>query len=390
LPTDPAIIGKTVLLNGHPFSIIGVVSEGFIGTEVVFAPDFWVPMMMQEQADPGGNWLHNRNEGRLNQVIGRMKPGVRMVQAQSEMEVIATQIAKDYLFRTGGAPTILVSRPGFFLPQLRDAVITFGALLLVIGAFVVLLACTNLASLLLARSAERRKEMAVRQAMGSGRRRLVRQLLTESLLISAAGGVAVLVVAMWANNALSAFRPSLDFPINLELTADYRVLLFAIAVSTVTGILFGLVPALQASRPELVPALKDESTGFHRSRLRQVLVTTQVALSLMLLAASGLVVRSLLNAQNLDIGFNNRNALEVSFDLGLQGYDRNARERFFDDALRRVAGEFVLKRRLAFGIARGNGFAIDSFSTAHLSIPAFRPAFVPSVPYEFGIRCNNF
>src|SRR5579884_1764371 len=113
---DPSIVGKSVLINGHPFSIIGVAPEGFMGTEVVFAPDFWLPMMMQEQADPGSNWLHNRNEGRLNQVIGRMKAGVGMAQAQAQTEAIAAQIAKDYLSRSGAAQTIVVSRPGFFVP----------------------------------------------------------------------------------------------------------------------------------------------------------------------------------------------------------------------------------------------------------------------------------
>jgi predicted permease len=333
--SDPAIIGKVVLLNEHPFSVIGVAPEKFNGTEVAFAPDFWAPMMMQEQVDPGTNWLHNRNEGRLNQVIARMKPGVRMAQTQAQMDAIAVQIAKDHP-SSKAVQTIGVSRPGFFVPAFRNAVATFSLLLLALGGLVVLLACTNMASLLLARSAERRKEVAVRLAIGAGRGRLIRQLLTESILIAVIGGGAALVIATWVNKALTAFRPPLDFPLNIQLQADYRVLLFAAVVSTLTGILFGLVPAVQATRPALIPALKDESSAAHRSRLRNVLVAGQVAISLMLLAASGLVVRSLINAQNIDTGFNNKNAFEVSFDIGLQGYDETRGRQFFDDALRRV------------------------------------------------------
>jgi predicted permease len=334
--SDPAILGKTVLLNGHPFSIIGVAPEGFNGTEVAFNSEFWAPMMMQEQVDPGSNWLHNRNEGRLNQVIGRMKPGLSMALAQSQMDAVSDQIARDNP-TFNPLQTINVSRPGFFVPAFRNAVATFGVLLLALGAFVVVLACTNLASLLLARSAERRKEIAVRLAIGAGRWRLLRQLLTESMLIAAIGGGAALVIAIWFNRALTSFRPALDFPLNIQLQADYRVLLFAFLVSMLTGILFGLLPALQATRPALVPALKDESSGSHRSRLRNVLVAGQVAISLMLLAASGLVVRSLFNAQNIDGGFNNKHALEVSFDIGQQGYDEARGRQFFDTALRRVS-----------------------------------------------------
>jgi predicted permease len=333
--SDPAILGKSVLLNGHPFSVIGIAPEQFNGTEVVFTPEFWAPMMMQEQVEPGENWLHNRNEGRLNQVIGRMKSGRSMTQVQSEMDTIGAQIAKDHP-KSDRIQSIRVSRPGFFLPELRNAVATFGGLLLALGGFVVLLACTNMASLLLARSAERRREIAVRLAIGAGRSRLLRQLLTESLLIAALGGGAAIVIATWTTRALTAFRPTLDFPFKIQLYTDYRVLLFAAGVSVLTGILFGLLPALQATRPALMPALKDESTAAHRSRLRNVLVAGQVAISMLLLAASGLVVRSLIQAQSVDTGFNNKNALEMSFDVGLQGYDEAHGREFFEDAMRRV------------------------------------------------------
>jgi putative ABC transport system permease protein len=367
--SDPAIVGKSVRLNGHPFMVIGIAPEDFNGTEIVFAPDFWVPMMMQEQADPGSNWLHNRNEGRLNQVIARLKRGVGMAQAQAQMDTVSGEIAKDYPSANGATQVINISRPGFFVPQFRSAVITFGLLLLAIGGLVILLACTNLAGLLLARCAERRKEIAVRLAIGAGRARLVRQLLTESLLISAAGGAAALMVAIGVNKAFTTFRPPLDFPINLAVPTDYRVLAFTVGVAILTCILFGLVPALQASRPALVTALKEESGGSTRSRLRNLLVAGQVALSLILLCASALVLRSLMNAQNMDVGFDSRSALEVSFDLGLQGYEPAARERFFTEALRRVT---ALPGVEAAGLAEYLPLALDS-STRGVRVDGYTP-----------------
>jgi len=335
LGSDPDVVGRTVLLNNHEFTVIGIAPSGFFGTEVAYAPELWVPMMMQQQADPGMNWLHNRREGRLNQVIARLKPGVSAAQSQAQMHPIADQLSKDYP-GFHDRETVVLTPPGFFVPQMRDAVSMFGFLLLAVGAFVVLLACTNLAGLSLARAAARRKEIAVRLAIGAGRKRLLRQLLTESFLISTVGGIAGLLVALFVNSLLTGFRPPLDFPFNIQLSLDYRVFIFASSVSLLTGILFGLVPALQATRLDLVSGLKEQTSGVHVSKLRNMLVAAQVAMSFLLLVCAGLVLRSLTNAQRLDVGFNTQHALEMSFDVGLQGYDQARGYQFFEQALRHV------------------------------------------------------
>jgi predicted permease len=201
------------------------------------------------------------------------------------------------------------------------------------------LACSNLASLLLARATERRKEMAIRIAVGAGRGRLVRQLLTESVILSLLGGAAGFLLALWANNLLRRFRPPVDFALNLDPKIDYTVLLFAVVVSLAAGIAFGLAPALHSSRTDLVPALKDEATAgrISRTRLRSVLVATQVALSLVLLVAAGLILRSLQHAEEIDPGFNPRNGVEMTFDVGLQGYDHERGLQFMREAVNSVS-----------------------------------------------------
>jgi len=381
--SDPDVVGKTVLLNNHEFTVIGVAPAGFFGTEVAFSPELWAPMMMQEQADPGMNWLHNRREGRLNQVIARLKAGVGKAQAQAQLSSIADQLLKDYP-TTDKGQTIVLAPPGFFVPQLRDAVGLFGVLLLGIGGFVVLLACTNLASLLLARAAARRKEIAVRLAIGAGRRRLVQQLLTESLLISVIGGIAGLLVSVWVNSLLTAFRPPLDFPFNIRLSIDHRVLLFAIGVSTLTGILFGLMPALQATRLDLVSGLKEQSSGLHVSKLRNSLVSMQIALSLLLLVCAGLVLRSLMNAQHMDVGFNNQNALEMSFDVGLQGYDESKGRQFFNQVLHRVT---AIRGVEAAGLAGYLPLALDK-SGRSVQVDGYVPR-KGETPYVLSTRVSS-
>jgi predicted permease len=187
---------------------------------------------------------------------------------------------------------------------------------------VLLLACVNLANLLLARTTERRKELAIRLALGASRGRIVRQLVTESVLLSLAGGLGGLLLAAWINDLVSSIKLPTDIALVFDLRLDWRVLAFALAVSLATGIFFSLLPALQSSKPDLVPALKDEASmaGFRRSRLRNALVVVQVALSLVLLVCAGLVVRSLQVAQRTRPGFTPENAVALSFDLGLQGY----------------------------------------------------------------------
>jgi predicted permease len=228
--------------------------------------------------------------------------------------------------------------PGFILPSIRNAVLGFSVVLLATVALVLLIACTNLASLMLARATKRRKEIAIRLSLGASRAQLIRQLLTESLLLSLLGGAAGLLLAIWILDLVVAFKPPIDVPINIDLKMDWRVLGFSALVSLVTSILFGLIPALQATKHDVVSAIKDEAGigGYRRSRLRNGLVIVQIALSLVLLIAAGLVLRSLQHLQTMNPGFNTENALLLNFDLGLQGYDQAKGSQFQRQIIERV------------------------------------------------------
>src|SRR5262245_60129574 len=324
---DPAVVGQTFELNSRPFTVIGVVPKGFIGTEVAYDPEMFIPVMMAKTIEPGSRWIDRRDSNNLF-TVGRLKPGVSVAQAKAELETLTAKLAQDYPENVGRG--IRIGKPGLFIPDIANSVFAFTALLAGVGALVILLGCVNLASLLLARATERRREIAVRLAVGASRQRLVRQLLTESLLISLTGGAAGLFLATAINNAVRSIRLPSDITLLFDLRTDWRVLTFALLLSVATGILFSLIPALQSSKPQLVPALKDESSmaGFRRSRLRNFLVIAQVGLSLVLLVSSGLIVRSLQAAQKMRPGFNPENAVAISFDVSLQGYDE-ARGRAF-------------------------------------------------------------
>lgn len=333
---DPHIVGKTVILNGHTFTVIGVAPAGFYGTEIMFAPSFWATMMMQRQIEPGSNFLDNRGDGRL-MLLARLKDGVTKEQGQASLGNLLNQLAAEHPTINEGRG-VQLNPPGLISPQFRTPIVGFASVLMGIVGLVLLIACTNLANLLLARATGRRKEMAVRLALGASRGQVIRQLLSESVVLALLGGVVGVLFAWWINELVAAFKPPVDFALRIDLGIDWRVMSFALGLSVVTGIVFGALPALQASRPDLVPALKDEGSlaGYRRSRLRNLLVIAQVALSLVLLICAGLIVRSLQQAQSLNPGFNPRNAVMLSFDLGLQGYDKARGQAFHQQALERV------------------------------------------------------
>ncbi len=332
---DPAIVGKRVEFNSRPFAIIGVAPKGFIGTEVAYDPEMFIPIMMATAIEPGSRWLERRDNSNLF-TVGRLKPGVSEAQAKTELETITAQMAKDYPENVGRG--IRLGKPGLFIPDIENSVFAFTGVLAAVGALVLLLACVNLASLLLTRATERRKEIALRLAIGASRQRLVRQLLTESILISLSGGAAGVMLAAFINSAVRGIRLPSDITLLFDLRTDWRVLTFALVLSIATGILFSLIPALQSSNPQLVPALKDESSmaGFHRSRLRNGLVVAQVSLSLVLLISAGLIVRSLQAAQKMRPGFNPENAVAISFDVSLQGYNEERGRAFQKQVLERA------------------------------------------------------
>ena len=317
---DPAVVGKTVKINRLEYTILGVMPRGFIGSELLFASDFWVPLAMEPQIEPGNPWLDRRETLNLC-VAGRLKPATTRTSAEAELNTIAAQLGREYPSLEG--MRIRLSPPGLAGNALRGAVIGLASVLMGVAGLVLLIACTNLASLLLAQASDRRKEIAVRLALGAARWRLVRQLLTENLLLSITGSAAGLLLAVWLVDLLAAWRPPIDIPVDFGLALDWRVLTFTAAAGLLTTLLFGLAPALQAVRAELVPALKNASftERLRRWQPRELLVTTQIALSVVLLVGTVLVVRSLQNAFTINIGFNPRNAVAVVFDLGLEGYN---------------------------------------------------------------------
>jgi len=299
-----------------------VTPHAFVGTEVLFTPQVFIPLAMT------GQWLDDRSSLQ-GWAIGRLKPGVTMQGAEVAINSIARGLAREYPKVDGGVSMVL-SPPGMGGTYLRPGILGFSAVGMVVAGLVLLIACVNLAGLLLARAADRRKEVAIRLALGASRGQLVRQLLTESLLLSIAGGAAGVLVAAWLTALVNMWRPPIDTLTIARVVMDTRVFLFAAAVSLASAFLFGLMPALQSTRAGLVDAIKSgaPSDKLRRLNARDLLVSIQVALSVVLLIGSILVVRSLQHALSLKLGFQPEHAAVLSLDLAGQGYDEQRSREF--------------------------------------------------------------
>lgn len=334
---DARAIGSTVKINDFPFTIIGVAPPWFLGTELVIAGDYWVPMSMETQIEPGNDWLGSRSSQEV-WVMGRLKPGVTLAQAQADLARIARQLARTYP-NDVEPPVFQLARPGLIGTYLRGPVTAFGIAFMVVAGAALLLACLNLAGMLLARASDRQREIGIRLAIGASRSQLLRQLMTESLLLACGGALSAIVLASLTCNLFSSWRINFDLPINNRLQPDTPVLLFTLVLAVVTTVLFGLLPAWQTVRVDLVPSLKDEraSRHFRRFSLRDLLVIGQIALSITLVISSVLVVRSLQRALTLNLGFNPDRAVAVSFDLRLQGYDGKRSRRFDAELLQKAS-----------------------------------------------------
>ena len=339
---DPQVVGSVIQLNRRAFTVIGVAPKGFDGTSILPA-EIWAPVVMQKALIPGGDSGLSETNWSWLEMIGRLKPGVSIARAHADLAVIAGRIDQSYPGRT---TTVSVDTANFLgEPEARTAILTGGTVALLAVGLVLLIACANVANLLLSRAAARQKEIAIRLSAGASRGRLVRQLLTESLLISLAGGALGSILALWTFEALfhlvMSSLPAGIPPIDLNLSPDVRVLLYAVAVSAISGIAFGLAPALQATRPDLVAALKEEGSGFagrmSRSWLRSALVATQVSVCLVLLIAAGLLTRGLQSAQTLDPGFAMNGVVATSFDLEQQGYDDARALQFHRQLIERIS-----------------------------------------------------
>ena len=333
--SDPAIVGKTQMLNGVQHTIIGVAPEGFYGTFVGYAIQFWVPASMEEAFDAGGYKLDNRG-ARWIEGFARLKPGVSLAQAQIELSTITQQLEHDYpaTNRGRGIQLFPLARTPFngagtLLPTLRIA--------LIVACLVLLIACGNVGNLLLVKSLGRRHEMTVRLAIGAGRVRLIRQLLTEGVILSITAAIGGLLVAYWCRNLVKLLFPvAPGVIVNLPAEIDWRVLALSAGICLTSTLLVGLIPAMHASKIDLTAAMKSSSGGVvgegRKSLVRSALVLIQVSLSFVLLVGAGLMLKNLQGMQRINPGFSTSGVLTTSIDLISAGYDPK-RARIFEDEL---------------------------------------------------------
>lgn len=340
---DSAIAQKTVLINGTTFNIVGVAPKGFKGTSLDYAADVWVPMMMQMQATASGDRLKNRGS-RWLMVMGRLQPNVQPEQAQAAMTVFGNQLNQTYA-QLNRSRTFTVRRASDVLirPSSKGKVVNFLLLLMAVAITVLIITCFNVANFMLARASGRWKEMSIRLALGATRARIIRQLLTESLLLALTGGVLGLLIASRSSDIFSLFNLEANQNLlisELDVKLDYRVMGFTLLISLLCGVIFGLAPALQTSKTELMSSIKDETPikSFHKARLTKALIVSQLSLSLVLLIAATLFVRSLLNLQSIDPGFRTDKAVLLSIDVAPQGYDEAKGRAFYTELMPRVAG----------------------------------------------------
>jgi predicted permease len=339
---DPRVVGRKVRLNGYPFTVIGVARKGFRSTDVSVGPNFYVPVMMRSEITgvPFPRWNSRYNFWMLT--VGRIKPGVNLKQAEAELTVIykaqedtERRTATDQRFVNKSSPVFLVPAARGY-SMLRNRLEKPLLVLMVVVGLVLLIACANVANLMLARGAARQREIAVRLAMGATRGRLTAQLVTESMVLALLGGAAGLAVCWAGLNVLLKYLPQPGYTrLSLEIAPDARLLAFAAAVSLLTSILFGLAPALASTRPGLVTALKADTPGSGGSRfgLRNVLVVVQVALSLLLVIGAGLFVRSLGQLGALDAGFRRGNTTIAMVEPGRNGYKGQRLRNFYQRLL---------------------------------------------------------
>jgi predicted permease len=370
---DPNVLGRTIILNEHEFTVIGVASKDFGSPFAGLALDVWTPVMMKDYVarphfsltDRGSRWL---------MVMGRLKPGATVPQAQANIAAIASHLEREYPQtneQLGVAVYSVLQSPFSLTQNMRPAL----AILMAAVAVVLLIACANVANLLLSRAASRRKEIAVRLALGGSRGRLVRQMLTESFVLASLGAALGLAIAFWTARSLAAFLPPYANRASFDTRPDAVVFAFTLGLTVITTILFGLAPTLHASKQDLVTTLKDNTAtvgrGPRKVSLRHALVITQVALSMVALISAGLFVRSLREAYKADPGFDPHGVLLASFDPFLSGYDENRGREFYRRLVERVNAipgiqSATLARRLPL-TAGGIAFAsvtIDGYASA--------------------------
>ena len=324
---NPDIVGQTIDIDKHPYTVVGVTPPVFQGSQTGVRTEIWVPVMMEAelvpQTTPGEDLIHDhRNFTFL--LFGRLKPGVTRGRAEQEMTLLLQPEIKNYPEEHKGKDRVNVYplwRNPFGLNMFLSILLP---MLMVIAGLVLLLACANVANLMLVRAMGRRREIAIRMSLGASRWRLVRQLLVESLMLALAGGGVALLITVWTSGSLMKFMPVTDFPLSLTVQADYTVMLATLVISVLTGVIFGILPALRSSSVAPIAVLKEDtgsaSGGLKKARLASGLVVAQISLSLLLLICAGLFIRSVQSAQQIDPGFNSHNVWVASYDLFTAGY----------------------------------------------------------------------
>jgi putative ABC transport system permease protein len=315
----PDAIGRTIRLNDQPFQVVGVAAQDFSGLMTPLRGDLWVPLAADAYLRPALDAQARLDSTSLH-LVGRLKPDVDRARAQADLDTIGRQLRA--AGQPGSGTTVSVYSGTTLHPEIAPPVTAFTAVLMAVVGLVLLIVCVNVANLVLARAAGRSLELAIRQALGAGRGRLLRQLLTESLLLSSAGAVGGLAISYWATRLLAAVQLPAPVPLALDLAIDVRVLAFTTLVAVMTSLAFGLAPALTASRVDLVGALKGSAgEGRGHGRLRAGFLVAQVSMSVLLLIAAGLFIRGFRNARSFDLGFDTDRVLTASVDLETRGYN---------------------------------------------------------------------
>jgi predicted permease len=369
LGSNPGIVGKPLIFNARPYTVIGIAPRGFRGTITFFsAEQVWIPTSMKDQV-LGGKAKDFFNERRFLGVgtFGRLKPGLEMSAAEASLKTMAihleTEFPKDNAGRSVALSPLSDAAVGV---NDHQRIALAGAMMMGVVGLVLLIACANLANLLLAQGARRQKEISLRAALGAGRTRIVRQMLTESLLLSLAGGVVGLAFAYAGRSILWSFRPQFIDDSGIDLALDSHVLLFTLGVAILTGFIFGLVPAVKASRPDLMETLKSGgrggTMGWRRDPLRSLLVIGEMALALITLVGAGLFLHSLQNAQKTELGFESKDLLTMNFDLGALHYEEGRGQQFYRAAIEMVKNSpGVASVSIASNQPIGGGFSRTVF-----------------------------
>jgi predicted permease len=338
--SDPGIIGGTVYINDSPFTVVGVTPKELGGLRVIVSPDVWVPTMMVGRTLPFQVHLDGRSDPWL-EVVGRLKPGTTLAEAQSSLNVLAAALEDEYPENQGRKFTVVAIDRARAFGGTTDELEKLTAILAGFVGLILLIACFNTANLLLGRGNQRQKEIALRLSLGASRRRILRQLLTESVLLSALAGAVGLLIAAWAVDLYHVFNPPSFFPIEIDFSLDPRVLGFTTLLSLLTGVFFGLAPAVQVDNFGLLAALKDQSPSLSQAgrkrHLQSALVIGEVSFCVVLLISAGLLLRSLEATLAVDPGFDTQNALVVPINLGFAQYEETEGRRLHQETVDRVS-----------------------------------------------------